>query len=59
MNPICYNQGSCISCGCETTMLQMANKSCDNRCYPEMKNKRDWNNFKNIKDELYKPQNNV
>lgn len=46
MNKECYNQGSCIMCGCRTTHLQMANKSCDNPCYPAMVKKRTWNFWK-------------
>lgn len=42
MNKSCYNQGSCIMCGCRTTHLQMANKTCDNPCYPSMMNKKQW-----------------
>lgn len=45
MNPVCYEQGSCIKCGCETTALQMANKSCKGACYPPMMNKKQWVQF--------------
>lgn len=46
MDRICYDQGSCKMCGCQTTGLQMANKACDKPCYPEMMKKRKWNAFK-------------
>lgn len=46
MDQDCYNQGSCIICGCQTPHLQMANKACDKPCYPTMMNKRDWKTFK-------------
>jgi hypothetical protein len=46
MKPDCYNQGSCVLCGCSTPALQLANKPCDNPCYPAMMNKRDWDKFK-------------
>lgn len=36
MDVQCYNEGSCKLCGCETTALQMANKSCNKPCYPPM-----------------------
>lgn len=46
MNRECYESGSCISCGCQTTALQFANKTCDNVCYPVMMGRSDWNKFK-------------
>lgn len=46
MNPECYNSGSCIKCGCKTTALQMANKACDEPCYPTMMDKENWERFK-------------
>jgi len=46
MNPECYYQGSCIMCGCKTTALQMANKMCDNPCYPKMLNREVWTFWK-------------
>ena len=46
MNKECYNQGSCVICGCTTTALQMCNKSCDKPCYPEMMNKKEWEQWK-------------
>lgn len=49
MNKECYNQGSCIKCGCRTTHLQMCNKACNGLCYPSMMNRRKWNILKNKK----------
>ena len=46
MNPDCYSEGSCQMCGCETTALQMANKTCPKPCYPKMMNKKNWEDFK-------------
>lgn len=42
MNRTCYEQGSCIKCGCATTALQMCNKSCDGKCYPPLMNREKW-----------------
>lgn len=42
MDLICYEEGQCRICGCETTALQMANKMCDKPCYPPMLNKENW-----------------
>ena len=42
MKEECFNQGQCVMCGCKTTALQMANKSCDGKCYPEMLDKEQW-----------------
>ncbi len=47
MDRDCYNQGSCIICGCSTTALQMADKACDKPCYPPMMKKKEW-----IKEKL-------
>lgn len=56
MNPECYKQGSCVACGCVTTKLQFANKSCDRGCYPKMLDRTTWDMFKNTiikyKDEM-------
>lgn len=54
MNPTCYYQGSCIHCGCDTTMLQMANKQCDGKEYPRMMNKKAWNNGKDMIKEAFR-----
>jgi hypothetical protein len=45
MKAECYNNGVCVKCGCVTTALQMANKECAGRCYPEMMNKSEWIDF--------------
>ena len=42
MDPICYGNGECKICGCQTTHLQMANKACDKPCYPEMLSRKNW-----------------
>lgn len=46
MNKACYENGECVICGCQTTALQMANKACDQPCYPEMMDKKLWRNFR-------------
>lgn len=48
MNLECYERGSCIKCGCETTALQMANKACAGDCYTKMMNKRVWVKFQKM-----------
>lgn len=45
MNKDCYNQGSCVICGCETTALQMANKCCDGYEYPPIVSRSKWKKF--------------
>lgn len=45
MNPVCYNNGECVKCGCATTKLQMANKKCDGNCYPPMLSRKEWYRF--------------
>jgi hypothetical protein len=52
MKDECYQQGSCTMCGCRTTALQMANKSCDYPCYPPLMNKRKWKNFVTYKSTM-------
>ena len=46
MNRECYEKGECVLCGCQTTALQMANKSCDGNCYPSMMYSSMWWQFK-------------
>lgn len=52
MDPICYGNGECKICGCQTTALQMANKACDKPCYPEMLSRKNW---KFLKEGLFYP----
>lgn len=46
MNPKCYAAGSCERCGCNTTELQMASKTCEGLEYPPMINKNSWDKYK-------------
>jgi hypothetical protein len=46
MRPTCYINGSCDVCGCQTTMLQMANKACEGNCYPKMLKAGNWEYIK-------------
>ena len=45
MRKICYINGSCVECGCQTPKLQMADKSCEGKCYPAMMSKKEWINY--------------
>lgn len=45
MDKDCYEKGSCVICGCETTALQMADKPCDKPCYPPIFTKHNWEMF--------------
>ena len=47
MDRECLDNGECKVCGCQTTALQMCNKSCDNDCYPPMMNALNWLYFQN------------
>lgn len=47
MNKECYNNGTCIECGCMTTHLQMCNKACEGNCYPKMLSKDKWKYMQN------------
>ena len=49
MKEECYNDGSCIMCGCKTTALQMATKPCDGDCYPKMLTRKEWRYLKKRK----------
>lgn len=46
MDKECYDKGSCIKCGCDTTALQMANKPCLKPCYPKMMRAYEWLTYK-------------
>lgn len=50
MDSECYDKGQCKMCGCSTTALQMANKPCDQPCYPRMMSRREWRKLKESKD---------
>lgn len=54
MDKKCYNDGSCFMCGCRTTALQMANKSCDKPCYPTMMSKYKWDSWKKSGGNFYR-----
>lgn len=45
MDQTCYKTGSCKMCGCATTALQMASKSCDKPCYPPFMSAKKWAEF--------------
>lgn len=45
MDQVCYKTGSCKMCGCATTALQMASKSCDKPCYPPFMSSKKWAAF--------------
>ena len=45
MNTECYNNGSCLECGCMIPGLQMAHKSCGGDCYPPLMNQFEWEFF--------------
>lgn len=53
MNEECYLTGSCIKCGCATTALQMASKSCEGDCYPPLMTKKSWTKLKNFKNSSF------
>ena len=44
-NPVCMNHGECF-CGCPIPDLQLADKTCENSCYPEMMDKEAWESYK-------------
>lgn len=50
MRPTCYENGQCDVCGCQTTMLQMANKGCEGHCYPAMFSAGTWEYIKKEHD---------
>ncbi len=52
-SPECWKEGHCIQCGCFIVAKTTADMGCENEpfCYPEMMNKKDWEN--------YKKQNNI
>ena len=45
MNKQCWETGQCV-CECKVPNLQMADKSCDENCYPKMMNENEWMEFK-------------
>lgn len=59
MRKSCYNKGYCDKCGCKTTHLQMADKTCDGYCYPEMLDKKTWKKVKKYKSYFDKKRGKV
>ncbi len=59
MNKQCYDQGSCIACGCETTQLQAAYRACENDCYPYMLTYKEWKQLKQKRHILKLSYNNT
>lgn len=53
MDEECYLTGSCVKCGCATTALQMASKSCEGYCYPVLVSRKRWKILKNILNTGY------
>lgn len=53
MNRICYYKGSCKSCGCKTTALQMIYRSCKSHCYPNLQSPKEWRRFKSYNSYLF------
>jgi hypothetical protein len=47
-DPICWNQGVCKECGCEMIGKTMEDRGCDGKCYPDMMNKSEWKEFKQV-----------
>ncbi len=41
----CWTNGSCKECGCMIPHLQMAHKTCDADCYPELMDAKHWESF--------------
>lgn len=58
MDKECYNNGACKICGCSTTALQFANKSCDKPCYPNMMSKGNFYKNRYSKNKLYFDEQN-
>ena len=52
MDAQCFEQGECKLCGCDTTKLQFANRACDKPCYPRMKNKKNWKQYKKENENI-------
>lgn len=46
MDEECLKNGACKVCGCKTPQLQMADEGCEGGCYPDMMDKKSWNEFK-------------
>ena len=58
MNSMCYANGSCIECGCQTPHLQMSNKACEGNCYPRMYDSYFWKGYVDFDHDYIKEYNN-
>ena len=45
-SPLCLEYKSCINCGCSVIEKVYEDRACEGDCYPIMKNKEDWEDFK-------------
>jgi hypothetical protein len=48
MNKECFSNGECVHCGCTTPALQMADKTCEGNCYPDIMDATDWEIHKRV-----------
>lgn len=46
MNPECLENKACVICGCQTPQLQMSGEACEGKCYPDMMNAQQWEDYK-------------
>ncbi len=49
-SPKCWEQGSCVECGCEIIGKTMEDRGCEGYCYPFMMNEGEWKVFKKLHD---------
>lgn len=52
-SPKCFKEGECIYCQCELKELVLSDAACDHGCYPHMRNKEEWNQFKQTNNIHY------
>jgi len=45
-HPECLSRGYCY-CGCDIPEMFYSDMSCENKCYPELMNAKDWQKYKN------------
>lgn len=48
VSPVCWDDGNCIICGCNTVEKTMEDRPCEGSCYPKMMSKEKWEEYKKL-----------
>lgn len=46
-SPQCLGKNGCVKCGCTFPEKAFEDRGCEGNCYPDMKNLKEWSQYKN------------